>query len=266
MLAVETDIHFAEEGTVNIRNGERELRAFIESDCRFLFDGSYEAGGVLDSDVATYELVVAALRDGLEDATRAVAVANRLDIRQQADRREAMLLLDAEDPSWSMARNFDELSSKAQTTVIRSAKQLANRLVLQRRNRGTAGGGRAKPMVDPYQAQRHERMEEFARRNGYDLSTHAGRRAALDDTFSAFPHLRPRLARPGDGVQGISGTGVGLHPHPADVMDKGAAYLRTKAGRTSTSGLVSPMAYGETPEQRDHLGRSGEGGIGGAEY
>jgi hypothetical protein len=205
MVAVETDIHFAEKDTMTTTrsSAEREFRAFIEAECPFMFDGSDDAGGVLDSDVATYEFLVAAMRDGLEDATREVAVQNRLDIREQADRRAAMVLLDQEDPTWSMARNFDELSSKAQTTVIRTAKQLANRLVLQRRNRGTAGGGRPKPMTDPYQAQRMERMEDIAHRNGHDLSTHAGRRAALEDVYAEFPHLRPRLARPGEHAQRV---------------------------------------------------------------
>jgi hypothetical protein len=237
-----------EETMNNTSSGERELKAFVEAECPFLFDGSAEAGGILDSDVAVYEFLVSAMKDGLEDATRAVAIAHRLDIREPADRREAMKLLDAQDPSWSMARNFDELSSAAQTNVIRSAKQLANRLVLQRRNRGTAGGN-AKAMLDPGQAVRAERMEQVARQRGYDLGTHAGRRAALDDVYAEHPHLRPRLLRPGERqhVQGISGSGVGLHPHPADVLDKGAAFLRTPAGRTSTSGLVSPMAYSDGP-------------------
>jgi hypothetical protein len=44
-----------------------------------------------------------------------------------------------------------------------------------------------------------ERMEDFARRRGYDLSTRAGRRAALDDVYAEHPHLVPfrPLARPG---------------------------------------------------------------------
>jgi hypothetical protein len=268
MLAVETDIHFAEEGsTMNIQSGERELRAFIEREARFLFDGSAEAGGVLSSDVAAYDLVVAALRDGLEDATRAVANANRLDIRQPADRREAMLLLDQRDPTWATARNFDELSNAAKDNVIKSARGLANRLILQRRNRGTAGGGRPKPMVDPFQSQRTERMEEFARQNGHDLSTHQGRRAALDDVFTAYPHLRPRLPRPGD------------RHHVMPVATMGAGY-RLRRGQPPTGEPVGPPGtnpYGavrpfkptphtEQPCSWQDERNSGSGGVGGNLY
>jgi hypothetical protein len=256
-----------EKGKMTKSSGERELQAFVEAECPFLFDGSDEADGILDSDVAAYELLIGAMRDGLEDATREVANQNRLDIRLDADRREAMLLLDAQDPTWSMARNFDELSAKAQTTVIRTAKQLANRLVLQRRNRGTAGGGRSTPMTDPYQSQRMERMEQMARYRGYDMNTHAGRRAALDDVYAEHPHLRPRLARPG--------------VMPVARATMGASY-RLRRGAPPTGEPIGPPGANPTATVRPFAphseqgsrkptppaaaGTDGTGGIGGRSF
>jgi hypothetical protein len=163
-----------------------------------------------------------------------------LDIRESRDRQYAMKLLDEADSSWSMARSFDELSNAAKDNVIRSAKALAGRLIMQRRNRGTAGG-HGTPMTDPGQSQRMERVKQVARQFNYDMTTGAGRRAALSHVAREHPNLAPRqLGRPGGavrygGYQGVSGSGVGLIPHLADTLDGSAKHAEGPAGAGENS-------------------------------